>query len=103
MTEKDVESTALRVLLHKDPESSGDLDVLQQHVYAASGLDVDLDFTCVEVFSSQMVIGLLVLDTLLRQAGHKLTLCSVGPSTRAVFEQLGLDHLFSLRTREGIK
>jgi anti-anti-sigma regulatory factor len=96
MTEKDLESAALRIVLHKDPESWGELDTIQQYVYASSGLDVLLDFSAVEVFSSQMVIGLLLLDTLLRRLGHKLTLCSVGPSTRAAFEQLGVDHIFGL-------
>ena len=90
------EPGVLRVTLHTDPESLGELDVLQQYVYVASGRNVILDFASVEVFRSQMVIGLLVLDTLLREAGRTLTLCSVSPSIRAVFEQLGLENLFSM-------
>ena len=90
------EPGVFRVVLHTDPESLGELDVLQQYVYVASGRNVILDFASVEVFRSQMVIGLLVLDTLLSEAGRTLTLSSVSPSVRAVFEQLGLDHLFGL-------
>ncbi len=89
-------SAALRVTLHRDPESIGELDVLQQYVYAASGRNLVLDFAAVEVFRSQMVIGLLVLDTLLRQSGRTLTLCSVRTSVEATFDQLGLAHLFGL-------
>ena len=96
MVEKRSESATFQVVLHRDPESLGELDVLQQYVYVKRGLDVVLDFTAVEVFRSQMVVGLLVLDTLLRQSGHTLTLCAVRPSIRAVFEQLGLDHVFGL-------
>jgi anti-anti-sigma regulatory factor len=89
-------SAALRVTLHRDPESIGELDVLQQYVYVASGCNVVLDFAAVEVFRSQMVIGLLVLDTLLRQSGRTLAICSVRPSVEATFGQLGLAHLFGL-------
>src|SRR5512136_1660980 len=94
--ENRLESGTLEVVLHRDPESLGELDMVRQCEYATSGCDVVLDFASVEVFRSQMVVGLLVLDALLKQSGHTLTLRSVGPSIRTVFEEVGLAHLFCL-------
>ncbi len=56
--------------------------------------DVVVDFSHVPVVGSAWLTPLLKIQRLLKESGHKLTLCSVPPATRGVFIIARLDHLF---------
>ena len=56
--------------------------------------DVVIDFSHVDVVGGACLAGLLEVRRLLKDCGHKLTLCSVAPGTKGVFTIARLDSLF---------
>ena len=53
-----------------------------------------VDFSRVEILPSATICNLIVLERVLSAAGHRLVLCSVSPSVKAVFRRVGLHKLF---------
>jgi anti-anti-sigma regulatory factor len=56
--------------------------------------DVVVDFSRVDVVGGACLAGLLEIQKLVNEHGHRLTLCSVAPATKGVFTIARLDGVF---------
>ena len=54
-----------------------------------------MDFSGVEVMNSWNISNLLILQSLLKESGHKLVLCSVATVTKCIFVVAGLSDAFT--------
>jgi anti-anti-sigma factor len=72
----------------------GELQTVVEMLRDEGVCDVVVDFSHVDVVGGTCLAGLLELRKLLRDSGHKLTLCSVAPATKGVFTVARLDDLF---------
>ena len=61
---------------------------------AGSDCDVVIDFSEVDVMGGACLAGLLEIQRLVNESGHRLTLCHVAPATRGVFTITRLEDLF---------
>lgn len=77
-----------------DPEKTGCLDRLCQLAYEFYDRDVVVDLASVRQLSEQGILVLLTLDTLLREAGHELTLHAPSAEVKACLAGFRVDHVF---------
>jgi len=54
-----------------------------------------MDFSGVDVINSWNISNLLILQSLLKESGHKLVLCSVATVTKCIFVVAGLGDTFT--------
>lgn len=59
-----------------------------------SDRDVVIDFSGVDVVGGTCLAGLLKIQRLVNECGHKLTLCGIAPAIKGVFTITHLDDLF---------
>jgi anti-anti-sigma regulatory factor len=76
--------------LHKHNELETAIAMLRD----GCACDVVVDFSDVEVVGGPWLARLQRIQRLANESGHKLTLCGVAPSIRAVFTIAHLDGLF---------
>lgn len=80
--------------LPRELEKHNELQTVVGIVRDRGDCDVVIDFSHVDVVGGACLVGLLELQRLLNDAGHKLTLCSVAPATKGVFTIARFDDLF---------
>lgn len=80
--------------LPREMEKHSELQTVIGMVRDRGDCDVLVDFSHVDVVGGACLAGLLELRRLLRDCGHKLTLCSVAPAIKGVFTVARLDDLF---------
>lgn len=56
--------------------------------------DLIIDFSNVELLTSEGISSMIILERLLNGYGHKIILCAVSPNNRQVFERTGIAPLF---------
>ena len=56
--------------------------------------DVIIDFSNVEMLTSEGISSLIILERLLKSYGHKIVLCAVSLNNRQVLERTGIQPLF---------
>lgn len=71
-----------------------ELQTVADMLRAGSDCDVVIDFSQVDVVGATCLAGLLEIQRLVNEGGHRLTLCSVAPATRGVFTIARLEDLF---------
>jgi anti-anti-sigma regulatory factor len=82
------------VELPEDLKKQKELQALPRMLRRGEVCDVVVDFSHVDVVGIACLAGLVELQRLLHDAGHKLTLCSVAPATKGIFTVAQVDDLF---------
>ena len=72
-----------------------DLNAVREMISEQRICDVIIDFFRVELISSSNIGTLLVLRSMLQNAGHQLVLCNVSVVTKGVFTVAGLCKVFT--------
>ncbi len=84
----------LIVSLPAQPQQSDEFQALNGMFAEAVDRDVVMDFSDVEMLTSESICGLLILAKLLSGAGHEFILCSVPPAINDIFGRTGLLSVF---------
>ena len=82
------------VTLPKEPQSSGELEKLNEIASNKCVSDVVIDFSKVEILTSEAICNLMILSKLLSGLGHQLVLCNVSPPVKRVLTLTGLESCF---------
>ena len=85
---------ALLVTLPREPQSGAELQAATGMVNPGRARHVIVDFSLVEIMSSEVICSLMVLNRLLKQIDRQLILCSVSLRIMEVFRRIELGGLF---------
>jgi anti-anti-sigma regulatory factor len=85
---------AILVTLPREPQSGAELQAVAGMVSSGCARHVIVDFSLVEIISSEVICSLMVLDRSLKQVDRQLVLCSVGPQIKQVLLRVELCDLF---------
>jgi len=88
------------VTLPQQPQQSDELEAVNTMLSEAIDRDIVIDFSKVEMLTSESICGLLILAKLLAGAGHQLVLCSVPPAINDIFVRTGLLSVFEFANTE---
>jgi len=80
----------LLVTLSQQPQGADELDVVNKMFGDSVDRDVIVDLSDVQVLTSGTICGLIILDRLLKGAGHQLVLFNVPSAVKSVFVRTGL-------------
>ena len=75
-------------------ERADELKNLNETISNKCRCDVIVDFINVEIINSWNISNLLILRSMLEDAGHKLVLCNVSTITKCIFVVAGLSEVF---------
>jgi anti-anti-sigma regulatory factor len=84
----------LLITLPEQPQQADDLEAVNRMLSAIVDRDVVIDFSEVQMLTSETICGLMILDRLLRGSGHRLILCSVPSVIKQIFVRTGLLTVF---------
>jgi anti-anti-sigma factor len=93
--EKIAEDTLLVELPFAGSKMTEELSTVGEMVSDQCTYDIIIDFFNVELISSSNISTLLVLRSMLQNAGHQLVLCNVKVVTKGVFTVAGLHKVFT--------
>jgi len=85
------------ILVELPPESPNvaeDLKAVNETIGKQCVYDIIIDFSRVEIINSANISNLLILRSLLQDAGRQLILCHVAPMTKCIFVVAGLTEVF---------
>jgi stage II sporulation protein AA (anti-sigma F factor antagonist) len=88
------------VTLPEQPQYGSELEAVTNILSEAVDRDVVADFGKVEMLTSETICGLMILDRLLRGAGHQLVLCNLSPTIKQIFIRTGLVTVFQFADDE---
>lgn len=88
------------VTLPEQPQHSSELETLSNMFSEAVDRDVVIDFSKVEILTSETICGLMILDKLLKGAGYQLLLCNLPPTIKQIFIRTGLVTIFQFAEDE---
>ena len=71
-----------------------DLKNINEIISKKSDRDVIIDFSKAEIINSWNISNLLILRSMLQDAGRQLILCSVSTVTKCIFVVAGLSEMF---------
>lgn len=90
----------LFVTLPEQPQQGAELTKINELLCGDFGCDLVVDFSKVQVLTSDTLAGLATVDRVLREFGRLLVLCNVSSEVERVFEQTGLSRLFEFARDE---
>jgi len=96
MNMQNVAEDIIVVELHREPQLKDGLRTITDVVHDRGDCDVILDFTGVDIITSQSLSMLLKLRQLLIDCGHRLIFCNINSFTRGAFQITGLDGIFEV-------
>lgn len=88
------------VTLPEQPQHGSELEVVSTMFAETVDRDVVIDFSKVEMLTSETICGLMILDKLLDGAGHQLVLCNLSSAIKQVFIRTGLVTVFQFADDE---
>ena len=97
---KNLSEDVLLVTLPRQPQQSDDLEAINTMLSEKIDHDVVIDFSEVEILTSESLCGLLILSRLLGGAGHGLLLCCLPPAIKDIFARTGLSSVFEFADSE---
>ena len=97
---RNISEDVLLVTLPQQPQQSDELEAVNTMLSEAIDRDIVIDFSKVEMLTSESICGLLILAKLLAGAGHQLVLCSVPPAINDIFVRTGLLSVFEFTNTE---
>jgi len=78
----------------QEPQLRDELVTVNEIVRDGYTCDVIIDFSSVELLTSEGISSLIILKRLLNSLGHKCILCDVSSKIRQILERTGLQPLF---------
>ncbi len=100
MSIQDLSEDVFLVTLPPQPQQSDELEAVNSMLSEEIDRDIVIDFSKVEMLTSESICGLLILAKLLAGAGHQLVLCSVPSPINDIFVRTGLLSVFELADTE---
>ncbi|MHC4118833.1 MAG: STAS domain-containing protein [Planctomycetota bacterium] len=97
---RNLSEDVLLVTLPQQPQQSDELDTINTMLSETIDHDVVIDFSQVEILTSESLCGLLILSRLLEGAGRGLLLCGVAPPIKDIFVRTGLSSVFEFAGSE---
>jgi len=97
---RNLSEDVLLVTLPKQPQQSDELEAVNTMLGEAIDRDIVIDFSRVEMLTSESICGLLILAKLLSGAGRQLVLCSAPPAIKDIFVRTGLLSVFEFADTE---
>ena len=97
---RNISQDVLLVSLPQQPQQSDELEAVNSMLSEAIDHDIVIDFSQVEMLTSESICGLLILAKLLSGAGHQLVLCSLPPAINDIFVRTGLLSVFEFADNE---
>ena len=88
------ENIILAELPSDGPKRADELKKLNETISDKCQYDVIVDFSKVEIINSWNISNLLILRSMLEDAGRKLILCNVSTVTKCIFVVAGLSEIF---------
>jgi anti-anti-sigma regulatory factor len=88
------------VTLPKDAQLGCELSSINEIACSDQGHHVIIDFSQIEIITSESLNSLILLDRLLTDKGYKLILCAVPAQLKQVFWRTGLESLFQFAPDE---
>jgi anti-anti-sigma factor len=96
---KHVSENVLFVCL-QEPQLRHELIAVNEILSNECTCDVIIDFSDVELMTSEGISSLIILERLLKSFGHKIILCAVSSNNRQVLERTGIEPLFEFAGNE---
>lgn len=86
----------LLITLPEQPQYGDEIEIVNRMLSDSVDLDVMVDFSKVEILTSESICGLMILSKLLQGAERKLVLYNLPSAIRQIFERTGLVSVFDL-------
>ena len=90
----------LLVTLPQQPQQSDELEAVNAMLSETIDRDIVMDFSEVQMLTSESICGLLILAKLLAGVGRQLVLCSLPPAIYDIFVRTGLLSVFEFADTE---
>lgn len=100
MGSRNFSEDVLLVTLPPQPQQSDELEAVNTTLSEQIDRDIVMDFSEVEMLTSESICSLLILAKLLGGVGHQLVLCSVPPAINDIFVRTGLLSVFEFADSE---
>ncbi len=84
----------------QEPQLRNELITVNEILSNGSTCDVIIDFSSVELLTSEGISSLIILERLLNSLGHKSILCAVSSNILQVLERTGIQPLFEFASDE---
>ena len=90
----------LLITLPEQPQHGDEIEIVNKLLSDSVDFDVMVNFSKVEMLTSESICGLMILSKLLQGAGRKLVLYNLPPAIKQIFERTGLITIFDLADDE---
>jgi anti-anti-sigma factor len=84
----------------QEPQLRNELIAVNEILSNECSCDVIIDFSGIELMTSEGISSLIILERLLNSYGHKIILCAVSSNNRQVLERTGIEPLFEFADDE---
>jgi len=84
----------------QEPQLRDELIAVNEIISNECTCDVIIDFSSIELMTSEGISSLIILERLLKSYGHKIVLCSVSSNNLQVLERTGIEPLFEFADDE---
>ena len=84
----------------QEPQLRHELIAVNEALNNECTCDLIVDFSCVDLMTSEGISSLIILERLLNSFGHKIILCGVSSNNRQVLERTGIEPLFEFASNE---
>jgi anti-anti-sigma regulatory factor len=84
----------------EEPQLRHELVTVNEIISNECSCDVIIDFSGVELLTSEGISSLIILERLLNSLEHKIILCAVPSNIRRVLERTGIQPLFEFANDE---
>jgi anti-anti-sigma regulatory factor len=84
----------------QEPQLRDELVAINDILSNECTCDVIIDFSSVEMLTSEGISSLIILERLLNSLGHKIILCAVSSNNLQVLERTGIQPLFEFARDE---
>ncbi len=84
----------------QEPKLRNELITVNEILSNGCTCDVIIDFSSVEMLTSEGISSLIILERLLNSLGHKIILCAVSSNNLQVLERTGIQPLFEFADDE---
>lgn len=84
----------------QEPQLRTELVAINDILSRGCTCDVIIDFSSVELLTSEGISSLIILERLLNSFGHKIILCAVSSTNLQVLERTGIQPLFEFVSDE---
>jgi len=84
----------------QEPQLRNELVTVNEILSNGCTCDAIIDFSSVELLTSEGISSLIILERLLNSFGHKIILCAVSSNNLQILERTGIQPLFEFASDE---